>query len=322
MKSLSQLTDFYYNDLYKTIQELEKQRVELKTKIIKVFLLLAILGGSGVAFFLSNYHTIPLEFLFFGAAALLGVGAFIYSMMIKGFASSFKFSVIEPLIKEIDSSLSYAPLATIQEESFIKSGIFTQKIARYSGHDYVSGSIDEVAIAFSDIHVEEEHKDSRGRNYFSTIFQGLFLITSFNKHFSNSTIILPDKAQNLFGSLVGNWLQENNYNRAQLIKMDDPEFEKEFVVYGDNQIESRYILSHSMMQRLLELRKKVGKPIYISFQNAQMYLAIAYGKDLFEPSVFESLLHYKVAFEYIKTLQSAMAIVNELKLNEKLWSKQ
>jgi hypothetical protein len=103
--------------------------------------------------------------------------------------------------------------------------------------------------------------------------------------------------------------------------MDNPEFEKEFVVYGTDQIEARYILSHSMMQRILELKKKTAKPLYLSFKNGQMYLAISYEKELFTPSIFKSLVEYKVALEYIKTLQLTLAIVTELKLNERLWSK-
>ena len=41
--------------------------------------------------------------------------------------------------------------------------------------------------------------------------------------------------------------------RQKLIKMDNPEFEKEFVVYSDNPIKARYILTHSLMQRILKL---------------------------------------------------------------------
>ena len=103
--------------------------------------------------------------------------------------------------------------------------------------------------------------------------------------------------------------------------MDDPEFEKEFVVYGSDQIEARYILTHSMMKRILDLKKRTGRPVYISFVNGQMNLAIEYDKDLFEPSVFRSLLEYKVAMEYVKTLQLTIAIIEELKLNQRLWSK-
>jgi len=49
-------------------------------------------------------------------------------------------------------------------------------------------------------------------------------------------------------------------------------------------------------------------------------MAIEYNKDLFEPSIFRSLLEYKIAMEYVKTLHLAIGIIEELKLNQKLWS--
>lgn len=44
-------------------------------------------------------------------------------------------------------------------------------------------------------------------------------------------------------------------------------------------------------------------------------------KELFEPTVFSSLLSIEQAMGYIRTLRSSIGIVEELKLNEKLWSK-
>ena len=65
----------------------------------------------------------------------------------------------------------------------------------------------------------------------------------FNKNFQGRTIILPDFAQNAFGDFIGSWLQSKNQAREELVKMDNPDFEKEFVVYSNDQIEARYILS-------------------------------------------------------------------------------
>ncbi|MBU0632284.1 DUF3137 domain-containing protein [bacterium] len=322
MKSISHLTDFYYNTLYPTLTELEKERTDLKNKIIKISIVLFLIIFALFYVITNGLKEINIDLILiflFGAAA---IGGFIYNLMIKDYATSFKTRVIEPLIKEIDANLRYNPMYKVEEHIFVNSKLFTSNIDRYNGNDYVTGQIDSVDITFSDVHAEKKHKDSKGRTTWSTIFKGLFIVTSFNKHFSNSTIILPDSAETLFGSLIGSWLQSNNFGRDQLIKMDDPEFEKEFVVYGNDQIESRYILTHSMMQRILELKKKTGQKVYISFVDGQMYLAIEYNKDLFEPSVFRSLLEYQVAMEYVKTLQLTIAIVEELKLNQKLWSKQ
>jgi hypothetical protein len=104
--------------------------------------------------------------------------------------------------------------------------------------------------------------------------------------------------------------------------MDDPAFEKEFVVYGTDQIEARYILTHTLMKKLLEYKNRTTKDLYVSFKRSKITLAIAYNKDLFEPTLFQSLLDYKVAMEYLDTLRLATGIVEELKLNTKLWSKK
>jgi hypothetical protein len=133
--------------------------------------------------------------------------------------------------------------------------------------------------------------------------------------------VLPDTAQNTFGDLIGQWLQSNNAMRGELVKMDDPEFEREFVVYSSDQIEARYILTHALMKKLLNYKKRTKQDIFVSFTNKNIHLAIAYNKDLFEPSVFSSLLNYKIAMEYVQTLHLATGIVEELKLNTKLWSK-
>jgi hypothetical protein len=61
--------------------------------------------------------------------------------------------------------------------------------------------------------------------------------------------------------------------------------------------------------------------VSVSFRGANIYIAIAYDKDMFEPSVFHSLLKYKIATQYIETLHLAVGVALELKLNQKLWSK-
>ncbi|MDQ7067482.1 MAG: DUF3137 domain-containing protein [Sulfurimonas sp.] len=161
----------------------------------------------------------------------------------------------------------------------------------------------------------------KGRTSWSTQFKGLFLVSEFPKHFSGTTLILPDTAQSTFGDFIGSFLQEYNFSREDLIKLDNVAFEKEFVVYGTDQIEARYILSPTLMENILYFKKRSQHPLSLSFKGGKIYMAIEYNKDLFEPSVFHSLLKYKIAMEYVETLHLAIGIVKELKLNQKLWSK-
>lgn len=319
MKSSSELTDFYYKTLYPVLSELEKDRERLKWRVIKVATLYTIAVGV-IEALLFNAH-ISLDILLFSGFAFAGGFGFIYKFLIKDYRDEFKQKVIAPLIKALDSNLNYSAQMHISQSHFTNSKLFTSKPDRVSGNDYVSGKIEGINIEFSDFHAQKKHKDSKGRTSWSTIFQGLFIISEFNKNFHGTTIILPDRAQNAFGNIIGAWLQSKNSTREELIKMDNIEFEKEFVVYGSDQIEARYILSPSLMKRLLDFKKRSGEKIYISFSAKQLHLAIAYNKDLFEPSIFHSLLKYKIAMEYVETLHLAIGIVQELQLNTKLWSK-
>jgi hypothetical protein len=319
MKSTSELTDFYYKTLYPVLEELEKEREQLKHLVVTVGVIYTLVIGLLALALFNTTHDI--DIMLFAAFAYIGGGGFIYKFLIKDYTFGFKEKVISPLITAMDENLNYSAHSHIDPLHFSRSKLFNSKVDRVSGNDYVNGKIDGVKIQFSDFHAEKKHKDSKGRTSWSTIFQGLFIVSDFNKNFHGTTVVLPDTAQSTFGDLIGNWLQSNNAMRGELVKMDDPEFEKEFVVYGSDQIEARYILSHSLMKKLLLYKKRSKEDIFVSFTSSNVNLAIAYNKDLFEPSVFSSLLKYKIAMEYVQTLHLAIGIVEELKLNTKLWSK-
>ncbi len=320
MKNLSELTDFYYKTLYPTLKKLEDERKQLKYRIVIVGILYTFIVAIFIIYIKSIFFQ-SFDAIFVVGIIYIGVGGFIYNILIKSYKDTFKDKIIEPLITEFDKNLHYTSELHIPQQYFINSKIFTQRVDKLDGNDFVRGKIDGVDIQFSDIHAQKRYKDSKHKETWSTIFQGLFVVCEFNKHFKGKTIILPDVAQNSFGDYIGSWLQSNNFNRDELVKMDSPEFEKEFVVYSDNQIEARYILTPLLMEKLLTFKKRSKHPVYISFINESIHIAIEYNKDLFEPSIFHSLLKYKIAMEYVSTLHLAIGIVEELKLNQKLWSK-
>ncbi len=323
MKKFSEIIDYYYKELYPVVKELDKKREEVKKKILWIFGVIFFIVTFGTLVYIKNSSNVD----YVNLAVLYGVFIFtIYKFVLKfaskDYVGEFKQRVIRPLVEFIDPSLRYTPNAHIPLNIFSKSKIIKSRIDRYSGNDYVTGHVDGVKIEFSDVHAQQKHTDSKGRTHYETLFQGMFLRAEFPKHFSGRTVVLPDSAEKIFGSFLGKMLQSYNFSRAELIKMDNPEFEKHFVVYGTDQIEARYILSHSMMERIVTFRKKVGHEISLSFVGGEMFIAVHYDKDTLEPAIYSSLLDYKIAREYIETLFFAMGIVEELNLNKKLWSKR
>ncbi len=323
MKKLSEITDYYYNDLGPIIKDLDKKRQEVRRRILFYYSFVAIALTWG-AYYITTLCDDPDYFM-------IGIGYFVVMMVSfgivmaivsKDYVKEFKKKVIAPLIKFIDPNLNYDPQRYIPESLLRYSGIVTSRIDRYSGNDYVSGEIDGVHIEFSDIKADQRREDSEGHVEYVTIFEGVLLKAEFPKHFHSRTFVFPDTAEKKFGSMIGRFLQSHSTSHGELIKMDNPEFEKEFVVYGDDTIEAHYILTQSMMERMLEFKKRVGHSVAFSFVGGEMFVAVYYDKDTLEPSIFSSLLDYKIAKEYIETLFYAMGIVEELNLNKKLWSKR
>lgn len=320
MTSLSSLMDYYYESMYPELKILEKDRLTIVARLKKAILMLIIFGAGLSIFLIQGGFFIPLHATLLSAMLSFLIYMFVYRHETAGYKSLFKDQIIEKIIHFIDPSLVYNKMDCIPKEEFDRSGIFPQDYDRYGGNDSVRGTIDGVNIRFSSLHVEEKRSDKNGKEEWHSLFQGLFFVADFNKNFQGKTFIFPDFAQRTLG-ILGEWMQGLNVSKGELIKLDHSEFEKLFVVYGDNQIESRYILSHALMERIVDFQKKTGKQLRLSFMYSKMYLCIDYKKELFEPILSKSLLEFGHIKDYFELLALFIGIVDAFKLNEKIWSK-
>jgi hypothetical protein len=245
----------------------------------------------------------------------------VYSKTIRSYRADFKNRIIEKIIKFVSKDLTYLKDSRIPLGTFKSSMLFQRKPDIYTGDDYVKGRIGSTNIEFSEIHAQYETHDKNGRHR-HTLFKGIFFAADFNKNFKGYTIVLPDTAQKLLGGL-GQALQKmaGIIRPGELIKLEDPEFERYFVVYGSDQVEARYILSTSLMQRILDFRKKTAKIIRLSFVGTKIYAAVSYKKNLFEPTVLKSLVDFDLIKGYLDDLDLAVGIVEDLNLNTRIWSK-
>ncbi len=147
-----------------------------------------------------------------------------------------------------------------------------------------------------------------------SIFKGLFFRANFNKNLQGKTVIIPQ--------LLNSNIHALNLGKRQAIKLEDPEFAKLFTVYGDDQVEARYILSANLMSKLVSFKKKAGKNLYISFVDNTIYIAIEYAEDLFEPKLFKTMLSFAPMREYFENLQLMFLIVEDLNLNRRIWKRR
>ncbi|MCK5306308.1 MAG: DUF3137 domain-containing protein [Candidatus Omnitrophica bacterium] len=319
MKTLEELGGYYNAVLMPELRVIEEKR---KKVLKKVFLW----GGSICGLFCLILVGLILlglgfQFIIFAVVGLAAALGLTFRLLTANYTGEFKTKIIKKIVSFIDEGLSYSKDGCIPRADFILSKIFHRRPDRYRGDDYVSGMIDKTKLRFSEVYAEYETRDSKGNRHWHKLFKGLFFIADFNKDFKGTTVVLPDTAERLLGGL-GSFFQKMNVVRGQLIKLEDPEFEKLFAVYGDDQIEARYILSTSLMKRIVDFKKKTGRQIYLSFVGSLIFVAVSFRKNLFEPNVFKTVLDFGQISEYYQDLELAIGVVEDLNLNTRIWSKQ
>ena len=240
-------------------------------------------------------------------------------------ASEPNLSVFQMLLGSINSQISLLFDSELDNCSdatrfaFCESRLFDKTPNRFSEEDCIQGKWGKTQLYFSEIEANRRENNSDGKTEYDTIFKGLFFKATFNKTFQGHTVVVPDFGRKRFGFL-GNMFQSLNKNHGEeLIKLEDPEFERLFAVYGDDQVEARYILSPSLMQQLINLQKKLDKELRIAFMENSIFIAISFKKNLFEPRIFRSLLNPEPTLEYFQILQTMLGIVDELNLNRRIW---
>ncbi|HZY82131.1 MAG TPA: DUF3137 domain-containing protein [Cyclobacteriaceae bacterium] len=325
MKSAAEFKSFYDSELLPSLNILEEDRKKLVNGGFKWAAIGLIPFAISLAINKGNVIEASWFVLFAGVILCGGLYLILNLRKIKEIKDRFKNEVIAKMVKAIDPSLQYQASGHIASYDYHKSKLYLQDINRYKGDDLVMGRVGQTAIRFSELLTEMEttKTDSKGNKskQITTIFKGLFFVGDFNKNFKGETIVLPDTAESIFGS-IGTMFQKWNFQRDQLVKLEDVEFEKAFAVYSNDQIEARYILSTSLMQRILQFKAKTKKGMRMSFIGNEVFIAVPLSENLFEAPFFSSMAKYERIEGFNKYLVLFIGIVEDLNLNTRIWTKE
>ncbi len=316
---------YFHQEVIPVLRKLEGIRKKLRNKIVLVYALI----GTLVATCLLVAPRVPLSFSILIVLSMslvtLTYGLQSYSLS-TDYTQQFKSQIIGPIVRFFDKSLHYEPEGYVVESRFAASGLFQKTPDRYQGEDKVHGLLGKTKIEFSEILAEYKSRsinsDGGSQDSWVTIFKGLFFVGDFNKNIKGTTVVLPDVAERLFGGFgkLVQKIQKIGWH-PELITLEDPEFEKYFVVYGDDQVEARYILTPNLMERILSFRKRTGHDLYLSFCRQNIYVAISSSRNMFEPEIFHTLLSKKLVEGYVEDMAMAVGVVEELNLNRRIWTK-
>lgn len=309
MRTPEEFEQFYNETLLPCLRDFEERRKKIRRHALTLNIIMVCLTPalfSLVLFYRTEAFLKGFTFLFLG---YLLVWTFLLFRIKGGFITDFKKNVIGTLVSFIDRNLSFIDASNtkrvLYQALFNKSKLFDKAVNDLIAEDYVSGKVNGVNVWFADVIAPY-------------LFKGLFFTADFNKKFKGETFILPQYKGKAPGKISATLRLLSR--KEELVHLEDPEFEKLFVVYSSDQIEARYILSIDLMRRIVDFRKKAGRDVYISFVNSKVFVAISCDENLFEPKIYKTVLNFDNVRQYFEDLRLAMGIVEDLSLTTKIWS--
>lgn len=188
---------------------------------------------------------------------------------------------------------------------------FFPRYDRQTNEDNIRGTYNGVKIDLFETVLDRARKSKNGE-YYDEVFRGIIIGLTFNKTLKGTTIIRKDSG------LIGNLFHET-LPELKDVKLEDPNFNKIFQAYSDDQVEARYVLSVSFMERLKELSEAFGsKAIQCCFYQEKVVFVIPVKKNMFEPgSIYVAENFIDDAKSLLKEVELICKIVNILNLNIK-----
>lgn len=253
------------------------------------------------------------------------ISVFVFGMIFKPattFNEDIKSTAISIIMKYLKKDFSYINV----NQSFIENLKECAMLPHYTeaiSSNYIVGTYKNVKIELS----EAKFTSRAGRNEL-VAFNGFLILLNMNKNFHGNTFIVNNRNKNFFTKWLNTaeskkWFKENlkKITNATLetINLEDPIFRKEFIVFSTDQVESRYLLTTSFMERLINLNKLLGSHgLQCSFYNNKILIMINSKKDLFSTSsIFRRVDVKKDCTNILLRMNEIFHIIDILGLDKK-----
>jgi hypothetical protein len=229
----------------------------------------------------------------------------------------FKREILRRMIEFALPGGEYDPGGYVAPRHIQACGLFRESWNDEGGEDFVSGKLGDTKFFFSELRLVKRRSKDRE----DVVFSGLFFVADFHKSFRGRTYLLPDVAERAFGALGRVAQALPRLDGTELVELENPDFEKRFVCYATDPVEARYLLSPSMMQRVLDLCERASGAARLSFVDESLYLALPRTSDLFSAPFLRGSVNEAAMLAWVAELRSVARIVEDLDLNTRIWSK-
>lgn len=183
--------------------------------------------------------------------AIVGFGALAHyyaNRPVQAYRDDLRDNLFPIIVSHVDPTFTYRPTAPWTASDFNKFGILPYFTSEKVEH-YVSGTYKGVGIAMTGVKlVRRSGKRSR------VVFSGIVILLNTPRTIKSHVKVVRD-----MGFLGNIGLLGVHSMSGQRVRLEDPQFEDIFEVFGTDQIEARAVLTTSFMERLKQLALVHGK---------------------------------------------------------------
>lgn len=304
----SAFINFYKNNLAPHLDPLEDFRHE-SAKTIKLRLIISLIIA---VFAFGAFYSGLIEagiLISITAIVVLGLAYQKLQEMITKLRRPYKSTIMPTLLSFRFEAFEYIPNQRIAKSEADKSRLFPGEVILLEGEDFMRFRIGQTGIMFCESRIECRNLE----NYYFT--NGIFIVATFNKNFQHETIVF----KRTFNSILKRNTPPPALSDLNYIALEDTLFMKKFEVMGSDQVGSRFILTPSLMERLVKYASNFKSGISFSFIQNRLYCFIPNSRNLFEPRLFEPLNSATYHYEQLQQIDLFTGIVEELNLNVRIW---
>lgn len=295
------------------VEKLENLRKKIKKNSIIGFIVVVIVNVI-IAMALRKSNILPFKY-YYVLPFTLAISAIIASMFnnkyYNEYTTIYKNTFVLSSLKDIFSDLKYNFDEGLEEEILEETDmIYLGDI--YHSNDYIEGKYKGINFKSSDVHIQEEHetedKDGNKETEYVTIFFGRWFIFDFNKPFKADLCVTQIP-----------YMFRGYHKKYEKVKLEDEVFNKNFLVYAQNEHEAFYILTPSFMEKLKELSEKMGGHLMLCFTDSKLYIGLNNYKDAFEPNFNKKVNEEIIKNDIKKDIQIITDFIEKLDLDNDLF---
>ena len=298
-----------------TLEQLEEMRLKIKSKLTTI---IAIAILAGIIIVLTGAEPFLLIIVVMGAIIL---GVLLTHKQRIEYTLAFKKFFVNTSLQSIFTDLKYSP-----EKGIARDVIASTKMMYmgdvYHSNDFISGKYKDIRFIQSDVHIEDERTrtDSNGNTetYYVTLFMGRWMIFEFNKPFKANIQV----CQKGFGNnRVGGGLFSNDIYHE--VKLESLEFNKCFKTYAQSEHEAFYILTPSLMEKIMKLDQLNDGKLLLCFVDNKLHVGLYDGKDSFEHApIFSAINPEQIKTNIATDISKITMFIDELDLDNDLFRRE